>query len=105
MQWLYFLALIVSISGLVFVDWRHKVAFFYQARRTAITIGSAMILFIIWDLLGIHIGIFYSGHSPFALPFMIAPEFPIEELLFLFLLCYVTLLAYRLVSRQWTSIS
>lgn len=101
MMWLYLIALCISIAGLVAIDWRHKVAFFAAPQRTAITVGIAMALFIVWDLLGIHLGIFFSGGSQFALPFMIVPDFPIEELFFLFLLCYVTLLIYRGASRRW----
>lgn len=99
MQWLYLGALIVSIAGLLLLDWRHHLAFFADARRTGLTIAAAMTVFIVWDLLGIHLGIFYSGGSAVALPFMIVPDFPIEELFFLFLLTYVTLLVYRAVSK------
>jgi lycopene cyclase domain-containing protein len=104
MQWLYLVALVVSISGLLLLDWRHKVAFFNNARRTTITITISMIVFIIWDLLGIHLGIFFSGGSPYALPFMMVPDFPVEELLFLFLLSYVTLLLYLAIGRRWKHI-
>lgn len=101
MMCLYFIALCISILGLVAIDWRHKLAFFDAPRRSAVTIAIVMVLFIVWDLIGIHLGIFFSGGSPYALPFMIVPDFPIEELLFLFLLCYVTLLIYRGASRRW----
>jgi len=99
MEWLYLLALAVSIAGLVTIDWRHKVAFWYDSRRTALTLLAAVIIFIVWDALGIALGIFYHGGSAYALPYRLAPEFPIEELFFLFLLCYTTLLIYLGVSR------
>lgn len=100
-MWAYFIALLVSISGLLLIDWRHKLAFFYRPKQAALTVGIGMAIFIVWDLLGIHLGIFFSGGSAYALPFMIAPDFPIEELLFLFLLCHVTLLLYRAASKRW----
>lgn len=100
-NWYYLCALGVSISGLAVIDWRHKLAFWFDAARTLKTIGIAVGLFIIWDVLGIVLGIFFHGGSQFTLPVRIAPEFPIEELFFLFLLCYVTLLLYRGVPKLW----
>lgn len=57
-------------------------------------------MFIIWDILGIALGIFFHGDSPYSLPFRIAPEFPIEELFFLYLLTYTTLVVYN-GARAW----
>lgn len=105
MQWLYLIALIVSIGGLLVIDWRHKLAFFDQPKRAAAVVAISMAVFIAWDLLGIHLGIFFSGGSTFALRFMIVPDFPVEELFFLFLLSHLTLLLYNGVSRRWPSIS
>lgn len=95
LQWTYLASLIFSISGLLWFDWRHKLAFFYDARRTSLTVGIGLLVFLVWDLIGIQLGIFYSGGSPYALPYMVLPELPIEEFFFLFLLCYITLLIYR----------
>lgn len=99
MEWIYFTGLSVSLLCLSFIDYRFKLAFFHDARRTAITLAVAIGLFIIWDILGIALGIFYHGGSSFTLPVQLLPEFPIEELLFLTLLTYVTLLAYRWFER------
>jgi lycopene cyclase domain-containing protein len=99
MEWIYFIGLSVSLLCLSFIDYRFKLAFFHDARRTAITLAVAIGLFIIWDILGITLGIFYHGGSSFTLPVRLLPEFPIEELLFLTLLTYVTLLAYRWFER------
>lgn len=100
MMWLYLLALCISISGLLCIDWRHKLAFWKDARRTIITLVVAIVVFIIWDLLGISLGIFYDGESTFMLPVRLLPHFPIEELFFLFLLTYVTLLLYNGFTRK-----
>lgn len=101
MQWLYLIGLLVSIAGMAVIDWRYKLAFWYDRERTLITIGIGMAVFIIWDLLGIKAGIFFHGDSQFALPFTIIPEFPVEELFFLLLLCYVTLVLYRIGGKLW----
>jgi lycopene cyclase domain-containing protein len=98
-QWYYLLALIVSIAGLAWIDYRWKLAFWYKAKQTAGTIVISIAVFIVWDSIGILLGIFFKGQSQYMLPFSIAPEFPVEELFFLFLLSYVTLLIYRGVQR------
>jgi lycopene cyclase domain-containing protein len=103
-QWLYLIALLVSIAGLVVIDYRLKLAFWRDAKRTAITVGIGMVIFILWDYFGIALGIFFHGESQYALPYRIFPEFPIEELFFLFLLCYTALLLY-LGLKQWRRIS
>lgn len=98
-MWLYLGGLVFSLAGLATLDWRHKLAFWYDARRSFYTIASVVLIFVVWDLLGISLGIFYHGGSTLTLPVRLAPEFPIEELFFLALLCYVTLLLYRAVKR------
>lgn len=105
MQWSYLIGLIIAIICLILIDYRQKLAFFYDACRSSMTVGLMMAIFIVWDLIGINVGIFFSGHSHFALSFMILPEFPIEELFFLFLFCYITLLIYRFVRSSWKHIS
>jgi lycopene cyclase domain-containing protein len=104
MMWFYLIALLVSIGGLLLIDRRLKLAFWNDKKRTAITIGVGMAIFIVWDLLGIHFGIFFHGGSEYTLPIRILPEFPIEELFFLFLLCYTALLFYLGLSK-WRRIS
>jgi len=100
MQWFYLLSLLAAISCLVLVDRKFKLAFFYDLRRTSMTLAIAIWLFIAWDIFGITFGIFYHGGSQYTLPFRIIPEFPIEELFFLLLLTYTALLIYRYVTKK-----
>jgi len=100
MQWLYLAGLLVAIACLVLVDRKFGLAFFYDARRTATTLAIAIWLFVVWDIFGIQLGIFFHGGSDYTLPARIIPEFPIEELFFLFLLTYVALLIYRFVEKR-----
>lgn len=95
MEWIYLLLLIFSLIGLFLIDWRNKLAFFADTRRTFITLVIGILFFLVWDVAGVALGIFFSGGSPYSLPFMVLPEVPIEEFFFLFLLCYLTLLIYR----------
>ena len=100
MEWVYLVSLLVSIAGIAVLDWRYKLAYWHDRKRTILTLASGMIVFIIWDLLGIGLGIFFHGTSAYSLPFRIVPEFPVEELFFLLLLCYVTLIMYLAGSKR-----
>ena len=101
MEWAYLIGLIVSIAGMAMIDRRYKLAYWHDRERTVICIMVAVAVFIVWDVMGIALGIFFHGGSRFTLPFRIAPEFPIEELFFLTLLCYCTLVIYRGVTKLW----
>ena len=102
MEWFYLIGLLLAITGMGIIDWRYKLAFWHNRQRAMATIGTGMAIFLVWDFLGIFLGIFKHGGSPYSLPFTLAPEFPVEELFFLFLLCYCTLVIYNGVSR-WRS--
>lgn len=103
-QWYYLFALVLSISCLLLIDRRLKLAFWHDARRSITVIGFAIAFFIIWDLLGISFGIFFDGMSAYMLPVRLLPHFPIEELFFLFLLNYVVLLLYTGGQKRWPRI-
>lgn len=100
-QYTYLALLLFSISGLAMLDLRYHLAFWRNRRAASLTIGSGVLLFLLWDILGIGLGIFLHGNSPYSLPLRLFPEFPIEELFFLFLLCYVTLLLYTGGVKIW----
>lgn len=95
----YLAGLLFGIAGMAMIDWRHKLAFWYDRRRTVVTLAACIGVFIVWDLLGIALGIFFHGGSDLSLPIRLLPEFPIEELFFLLLLCYCTLVIYQGASR------
>ncbi len=97
---LYLLALTISILGMGLIDYKHKLALFYQPLRTIITLAVAVVVFLIWDLVGIAMGIFFRGEGPYLTGITIAPELPIEEVFFLILLSYTILIAY-LGFKQW----
>jgi lycopene cyclase domain-containing protein len=102
-HFIYIGALLFSLTGLAILDKRYKLAFWDQPKRTLAVIVLGITVFAVWDFFGISLGIFFKGHSPYMLPFTLFPEFPLEELFFLFLLCYVTLLLYRW-SERWQRI-
>ena len=91
---LYLAALTVSLLGMGLIDFKHKLALFAQPIRAAITIFVAVAVFLIWDLVGISLGIFFRGQGPYLTGITIAPELPIEEVFFLTLLSYTILISY-----------
>lgn len=101
MQFAYLAGILISLAGMALLDWRHNLALFYDTRRSLITVGIGVAVFAIWDVFGIALGIFFSGHSPYMSGLYLGPEFPIEELLFLIFLCYLTLVLYRLGETKW----
>lgn len=86
------------------LDKRFGLAFFYNWKRTALTIASGLAVFIAWDVVGIVLGIFFTGDSHITTGIMVAPEFPLEEFFFLFFLCYFALIVYRLLEKSWRRI-
>lgn len=82
------------------IDYKHKLALFIQPLRTIITLAVAVVVFLIWDLVGIALGIFFRGEGPYLTGITIAPELPIEEVFFLTLLSYTILIAY-LGFKKW----
>ncbi|WP_084079476.1 lycopene cyclase domain-containing protein [Demequina sp. NBRC 110057] len=99
-QWLYLAALLISIAGLATLDWRYRVALFAEPRRTLATVGIAVAFFLLWDLVGTGLGIFFIGDGPYQSGIVIAPEVPLEEVFFLILLTYQTLLLWRAFARR-----
>ena len=94
-SFLYLAVLLVSIVGLVAIDRKHKLALFNNFRATVASVTIAVAVFLAWDVVGISLGIFFRGDSPHLSGLLLGPELPLEELFFLVLLCYNTLLAYQ----------
>jgi lycopene cyclase domain-containing protein len=96
-------ALAVSIVGMVVLDRRFHLFFWSDARRATIVLAAGVALFLVWDLLGIGLGIFFRGQTPFMTGLLLAPELPIEEVLFLTLLCYLAMNVFAASTRRWST--
>ena len=101
---LYLVALAISITGMALIDRRWRLFFWRDARRAAIVLAVGLVFFVVWDLFGIGLGIFFRGETSFMTGLQVAPELPVEELFFLTLLCYLTMNLYGLLSR-WSSVT
>lgn len=60
----------------------------------------AVVVFLVWDVAGIALGIFFRGDAPHLSGLLLAPELPVEEVFFLILLSYNTLLVYQWFARR-----
>jgi lycopene cyclase domain-containing protein len=98
-SFVYLAALLVSITGMVVLDRRFRLFFWDDARRATIVLTAGVVLFLVWDLLGIGLGIFFRGQTPFMTGVLVAPEVPVEEIFFLVLLCYLSMNVFGAASR------
>jgi lycopene cyclase domain-containing protein len=95
----YLAILLISLLGLYLLDKTHKLAFTVDPKRALLSMVPAFVVFVIWDLAGIALGIFFRGNNTLLTGIQIFPEFPLEEIFFLMLLCYSTLIALTWISK------
>ncbi len=91
--------LIVSIGGLVLADWRLRLAFWCDMIASAKTVGFTMLLLLLFDIAGIINNIFTTNQEYVIGLHIVNKNLPVEEILFLFLLCYVTLILFQVFGR------
>lgn len=96
----YLAVLIASLIGLYLLDRTHKLAFTVNPKKSLLAMLPAFVVFLIWDFAGIAAGIFFRGENSLLTGIVLAPEFPIEELFFLSLLCYSTLIAITGIQKR-----
>ena len=101
MSGLYLGALLISIAGMVAIDVRQRLFFAVAPARAAIVLGLGVAFFLVWDVAGIDLGIFFRGNPGLLTGILLAPELPLEELFFLTLLCYLTMNLYGFFARRW----
>jgi lycopene cyclase domain-containing protein len=68
--------------------------------RAAIVLVVGVGFFLVWDLAGIGLGVFFPGNATIVTGVLLAPGLPLEEVVFLALLCYSTMNAYGFLSRS-----
>ncbi len=97
---LYFVALLIALTGMVMLDRRFTLFFWRDGRRATIVLVVGVLFFLAWDVAGVGLGIFFRGQTEFMTGLLIAPEIPLEEVFFLTLLCYLTMNVYGFVSER-----
>lgn len=100
MTFAYLGALLVSLAGMVVLDWRYRLFFWRSPVRAAVVLISGLVFFLIWDLVGIGLGLFSRGETAYMTGILLAPELPLEEAFFLAFLCYLTMNLVFLFERM-----
>jgi lycopene cyclase domain-containing protein len=100
MGFIYIVALLVALAGMVVLDRRLELFFWRSAGRAAVVLAVGLLFFLVWDLQGIRLGIFFRGETPLMTGWQWAPQLPLEEPFFLLLLCYLTMNVYGFITRR-----
>lgn len=99
MSVLYLAALLVSIAGLLVLDARLHLFVFAAPARALALVAIAVVGFLLWDLAGIGLGIFFEGDHRLLVGLDLAPQLPLEEVFFLVLLSLTTMESYAVARR------
>ena len=104
MSFVYLAVLLVSAAGVLAVDRRFRLFVWDAPRRAAAVLVAGTAFFLAWDLAGIGLGVFLHGAGPYMTGLLLAPELPVEEIVFLAFLCELTMVlvlgAQRLLGRD-----
>ena len=87
----YLVGLLVSIAGIAVLDARYRLFFWRSPLRAAAVMVIGLVFFLVWDVVGVHLGVFFIGHNDLLSGVLLAPEVPLEEVFFLVLLCWTTM--------------
>ncbi|WP_439693594.1 lycopene cyclase domain-containing protein [Curtobacterium sp. SP.BCo] len=91
MPGLYLAGLVVSLVGMTVLDARYRLFFWRAPWRAAAVMVVGVAFFLVWDAVGVALGIFFIGQQSLLTGVLLAPDVPLEELFFLVLLCYTTM--------------
>ncbi|MFD6443998.1 lycopene cyclase domain-containing protein [Promicromonospora sp. NPDC060204] len=91
MSFVYLAVLLFSAAGVLIVDRRFRLFLWDSPVRAAAVLVTGTAFFLVWDLAGIGLGIFLHGAGPYMTGLMLAPELPMEEIVFLAFLCELTM--------------
>ena len=94
---LYLAALLVATGCMMLLDQRFRLVLWRAPRRAVFTVAAGIVFFLLWDLAAIAAGHYVAGNSSAMTGIMLAPELPIEEIVFITFLCYTTLVLWGLL--------
>jgi lycopene cyclase domain-containing protein len=92
---IYLICLVIALAGLAVIDARYRLVLWRHPRAAVKVLAAGVAGFIVWDLAGIALGIFFPGRSAYVTGLLLAPGLPIEEIFFLTLLCYLSLIIWE----------
>lgn len=92
-------SLVVVLGCMALVDRRWKLFFWADPRRAAVVFVFGFTLFLAWDVVALHFELYERGRSGLMTGIEVAPELPVEELLFVAFLPYLTMVLHGLGRR------
>jgi len=99
LEFSYLAALIGAIFCFGLIDRRYKLVWWHNRTLALRTLVLGVAFFLVWDITGVASGIFFPGDSPFDTGWLLMPGVPVEELFFLILLMYQTLIFWEAFKR------
>ena len=94
MTGLYLGLLVVSITSMLLLDWRHRLFFWSNAKAAALVTAISVGALLAADAVGIATGVFFRGETSIDTGIVIAPEMPLEEPFFLVFLTLLTAVTF-----------
>ena len=93
----YGVMLLTATACMALLDARFGLVLWRDPRRSLLVLVIGIVVFLLWDVAAIALGFYHRGDSEWMTGLLLAPELPVEELLFITFLCYVTLVLRGLV--------
>lgn len=90
MSFLYLGFLLVSLVCMGLIDARFSLFVFRRPSIAVTVVAAGFVLFVVWDLVAIATDMYSKGESPAMTGIDVAPHLPIEELVFITFLTYIT---------------
>ncbi|HRO29251.1 MULTISPECIES: lycopene cyclase domain-containing protein [Micrococcaceae] len=88
---IYLVSLLASLGCMALLDRRFRLVLWRAPRAGAVVLAVGLAFFLAWDLVAIASQHYAAGTSEAMTGIMLAPELPLEEILFILFLCYLTL--------------
>jgi lycopene cyclase domain-containing protein len=97
----YLTALVLVLACLALTDRRWRLFFWADPRRAAVVFAAGFAMFLVWDLVALELELYERGRSELMTGVEVAPELPLEELLFVAFLPYLTMVLHGLALRRF----
>ena len=88
---IYLVSLLASLACMVLLDHRFRLVLWRAPRAGVVVLAVGLGFFLAWDLIAIASQHYAAGKSEAMTGIMLAPELPLEEILFILFLSYLTL--------------
>ncbi len=82
------------------IDARWRLFVFAEPVRAVVVLAIGVVGFLLWDAAGIGLGIFFEGPSRLLLGLDVLPQVPVEEPVFLTLLCLSAMVSFQAATRR-----